>query len=117
MNNTLYTDLAPLGFAEWCEKEYYRLGSAFLGFAIQVLQDEDLLKEIIKNGDIRLTMLNALAFRWLREEGIITLKLTTRKLDFKQYKNLRRKIILHVNMYQRQEINLNGLKYHTENDL
>lgn len=68
MNPTLYQQLSPLGFAEWLIKEKNRLNSTLLDNVYQVLQDEDLLKEIIKNGDIRGTMLNALAFRWLREE-------------------------------------------------
>lgn len=61
MNDTLYTDLAPLGFAEWLEKN-------------DICNDE---REIIESDkpDIdswERTVWNALAFRWLREEKKIS---------------------------------------------
>ena len=58
MNNTLYTQLAPLGFAEWLEKnEWWE--------SIIALEGAD--KNFNIDSSIR-TQLNALAFRWLREE-------------------------------------------------
>lgn len=58
MNPTIYTQLAPLGFAEWLEKNKWRQ-------SIVALEDADNNFNI--DSSIR-TILNALAFRWLREE-------------------------------------------------
>ena len=58
MNNNLYTQLAPLGFAEWLEKNEWRQ-------SIVALEDADNNFNI--DSSIR-TILNALAFRWLRED-------------------------------------------------
>ena len=77
MNNTLYTQLSDLGFGEWLRKEKNRLNSSLLEFTIEILKREDLLKKIIENGDIRGTMINALAFRWLREEKDLECSVTS----------------------------------------
>jgi len=57
MNPTLYTQLSPLGFAEWLEKEY------------DITDDYPIVwaDGLTINHRIR-TVFNALAFRWLREE-------------------------------------------------
>ena len=59
MNHTLYQQLSPLGFAEWLEKttnEYWILPDIAEG-----VDDTEI-------DDWQRTALNALAFRWLREE-------------------------------------------------
>lgn len=57
--NKLYQQLSPLGFAEWLEKNFQWLIEIKLW-----IEDHD--KEPI--GSVERTQLNALAFRWLREE-------------------------------------------------
>lgn len=57
MNNTLYTQLAPLGFAEWLEN------NDFAG----VIDDLE-FTDTATIDSVERTGLNALAFRWLREE-------------------------------------------------
>ena len=56
---TLYQQLSPLGFAEWLEKNFETLMSLDEWF-----KDAD--KEEINSSER--TVMNALAFRWLREE-------------------------------------------------
>jgi hypothetical protein len=56
---TIYTQLSPLGFAEWLEKNFETLMSLDEWF-----KDAD--KEEINSSER--TVMNALAFRWLREE-------------------------------------------------
>ena len=57
--NKLYAQLSPLGFAEWLEKNFETLMSLDEWF-----KDAD--KEEINSSER--TVMNALAFRWLREE-------------------------------------------------
>lgn len=57
MNPTLYTQLAPLGFAEWLEKN-----------ELKEIADEFEFVDQSEIDSIERTGLNALAFRWLREE-------------------------------------------------
>jgi len=65
MNPTLYQQLSPLGFAEWLEKNEWRQ-------SIVALEDADNNFNI--DSSIR-TILNALAFRWLREEKGINISI------------------------------------------
>ena len=57
MNPTIYTQLAPLGFAEWLEK------NDFAGVI-----DDLKFTDTATIDSVERTGLNALAFRWLREE-------------------------------------------------
>lgn len=66
MNHTLYQQLSPLGFAEWLEKNFQWLIEIKLW-----IEDHD--KEPI--GSVERTQLNALAFRWLREEKGINISI------------------------------------------
>ena len=59
MNHTLYQQLSPLGFAEWLEKNFETILS--IDEWLENGDDEDI------NSNER-TVINALAFRWLREE-------------------------------------------------
>jgi len=73
MNPTLYQQLSPLGFAEWLEKNFETLMSLDEWF-----KDAD--KEEINSSER--TVMNALAFRWLREEkklDLNVLELTSSK--------------------------------------
>lgn len=85
MNPTLYTQLAPLGFAEWLEKNEWRQ-------SIVALEDADNNFNI--DSSIR-TILNALAFRWLREE---------KKLDF----YITPTIIMYKRRYTFRHLNFQG---------
>jgi len=60
MNNTLYTDLAPLGFAEWYAKKQ-EIGTDI------AYDDFEYADKTSVDSSIR-TEINALAFRWMREE-------------------------------------------------
>lgn len=62
MNNTLYIQLAPLGFAEW-------LGKQELSHDISL--DELSIRDICR------TIFNSLAFRWLREEHNLECSVTS----------------------------------------
>ena len=64
--NKLYAQLSPLGFAEWLEKNFQWLIEIKLW-----IEDHD--KEPI--GSVERTQLNALAFRWLREEKGINISI------------------------------------------
>ena len=64
MNNQPYTQLGPLGFAEWLEKNN-REG--------MIYEFEFIDKYAIDS--IERTELNALAFRWLREEKKINISI------------------------------------------
>lgn len=66
MNPTLYTQLAPLGFAEWLEKKFETLLSIDMW-----IKDAD---KSYSNSTER-TIMNALAFRWLREEKGINISI------------------------------------------
>ena len=66
MNPTLYQQLSPLGFAEWLEKNFETLMSLDEWF-----KDAD--KEEINSSER--TVMNALAFRWLREEKGINISI------------------------------------------
>jgi len=66
MNHTLYQQLSPLGFAEWLEKNFETLMSLDEWF-----KDAD--KEEINSSER--TVMNALAFRWLREEKGINISI------------------------------------------
>lgn len=59
MNPTLYTQLAPLGFAEWLNKKL----NAKINFNEWMTEKDKLPLDSIGR-----TELNALAFRWMREE-------------------------------------------------
>ena len=63
---TIYQKLAPLGFAEWLEKNFETLMSLDEWF-----KDAD--KEEINSSER--TVMNALAFRWLREEKGINISI------------------------------------------
>jgi len=68
MNPTLYQQLSPLGFAEWLEKttnEYWILPEIAEG-----VDDTEI-------DDWQRTALNALAFRWLREEHNLECSVTS----------------------------------------
>jgi len=67
---TLYQQLSPLGFAEWLEKNFQWLIEIKLW-----IEDHD--KEPI--GSVERTQLNALAFRWMREEKDLSCR-----IDFKR---------------------------------
>ena len=56
MNNTLYTQLSDLGFGEWLRKK-----DSLFWAALKNIDESDI-------DNLFRTMLNALAFRWLREE-------------------------------------------------
>lgn len=56
MNPTLYTQLAPLGFAEWLYKYEIQANAR-----CKIIDELDI-------DDINRTQFNSLAFRWLREE-------------------------------------------------
>ena len=64
--NKLYTQLSPLGFAEWLEKNFETILSIDEWF-----KDAD--KEEINSSER--TVMNALAFRWLREEKGINISI------------------------------------------
>ena len=56
MNPTLYTQLSDLGFGEWFRKK-----DSLFWAALKNIDESDI-------DNLFRTMLNALAFRWLREE-------------------------------------------------
>ena len=68
MNPTLYTQLSPLGFAEWLNKKL----NAKIYFNKWMTEKDKLPLDSIGR-----TELNALAFRWLREEHNLECSVTS----------------------------------------
>lgn len=65
MNPTLYTQLSDLGFGEWLRKK-----DSLFWAALKNIDESDI-------DNLFLTMLNALAFRWLREEKDLECSVTS----------------------------------------
>lgn len=86
MNPTLYTQLSPLGFAEWLNKKL----NAKIYFNKWMTEKDKLPLDSIGR-----TELNALAFRWLREE---------KKLDF----YILPTIIMYKRKYTFRHLNFQG---------
>lgn len=63
MNPTLYTQLSDLGFGEWLRKK-----DSLFWAALKKIDESDI-------DNLFRTMLNALAFRWLREDKRINISI------------------------------------------